>query len=285
MIPVPAQPPQVVDLIRMTIDTVRSKRSKFYYRRALEEFFNWTNGRSVNRVTVNEYRTFLLENGTGLPTINIALSAIRKMIHEAYLAEWVPELVYRGIKDIPGVGLTGKRAGNWITKEQCRTLLDAPPAYTTLGIRDRAMLAVFLGCALRREEVSHLEFKHFQQRDGRWCIVDILGKGLKMRTIPAPAWTVERVQAWVRESGITEGRLFTGGSQVYRRVVLWAAKCGLDITPHDLRRTFAKLSRSGGSQIEQIQMSLGHSSISTTQIYLGSDQDFADAPADRLGIF
>jgi len=56
------------------------------------------------------------------------------------------------------------------------------------------------------------------------------------------------------------------------------------LAPHDLRRTFAKLAHKGGSGLEQIQLSLGHGSIQTTERYLGIEQDLTDAPCDRLGL-
>ncbi len=56
------------------------------------------------------------------------------------------------------------------------------------------------------------------------------------------------------------------------------------IAPHDLRRTFAKLAHKGGSPIDQIQLSLGHDSIQTTEKYLGVEQDLTDAPCDHLGL-
>jgi site-specific recombinase XerD len=65
----------------------------------------------------------------------------------------------------------------------------------------------------------------------------------------------------------------------------YAAKCDLPtIAPHDLRRTFAKLAHKGHAALEQIQLSLGHASIQTTERYLGVKQDLADAPCDRLGL-
>jgi integrase len=56
------------------------------------------------------------------------------------------------------------------------------------------------------------------------------------------------------------------------------------IQPHDLRRTFAQLSRKGGAQLEQISLALGHSSIKTTERYLGTKLDLEDAACDRLGV-
>lgn len=59
---------------------------------------------------------------------------------------------------------------------------------------------------------------------------------------------------------------------------------GVAIAPHDLRRTFAKLAHQGRAALEQIQISLGHASIQTTERYLGVEQDLLDAPCDHLGI-
>jgi integrase len=68
-------------------------------------------------------------------------------------------------------------------------------------------------------------------------------------------------------------------------VVKYGAKIGVPkLAPHDLRRTFAKLAHKGQAALEQIQLSLGHASIQTTERYLGVSQDLTDAPCDHLGI-
>jgi site-specific recombinase XerD len=65
----------------------------------------------------------------------------------------------------------------------------------------------------------------------------------------------------------------------------YAAQCGLgDLAAHDLRRTFAKLAHKGGAGLDQIQLSLGHASIKTTERYLGVEQNLTDAPCDHLGL-
>lgn len=56
------------------------------------------------------------------------------------------------------------------------------------------------------------------------------------------------------------------------------------LAAHDLRRTFAKLAHKGGAALDQIQLSLGHASLKTTEVYLGVEQDLTDAPCDRLGL-
>jgi site-specific recombinase XerD len=86
-----------------------------------------------------------------------------------------PELA-AGIQRVKSAKSTGVRAGNWLSLRQAQALLNAPDITTLKGLRDRAIIAVLLGCALRRSEVAALTMNHVQQRDGRWCIVDLYRK-------------------------------------------------------------------------------------------------------------
>lgn len=102
---------------------------------------------------------------------------------------------------------------------------------------------------------------------------------------------------WAKAAGLSAGRVFCaihkGGyvdgesltPQAIRDVVAHSgAALGLTVAAHDLRRTYAKLAHKGGSGLDQIQLSLGHASIQTTERYLGVEQDLTDAPGDRLGL-
>ena len=198
------------------------------------------------------------------------------------------------------------RAGNWLTRDQAEEPLLAPPN-TLMGLRDRATLGLLIGCGLRRDELVNLTFEHLQQREGRWVIADIVGKGRRVRTVPVPGWAKALVNAWACAAGLSSGlvlrRFRKGGLLVYERsddgetrpggmsadpiadvVATYARPLGWNLAPHDLRRTFAKLARGGQAPLEQIQLALGHQSIQTTQRYLGSEVDLADAAYDRLGI-
>ena len=205
--------------------------------------------------------------------------------------------------------MRGVRAGNWLTRDHAEKLLSAPPD-TLMGGRDRAILGLLIGCGLRRDELVNLTFEHLQQREGRWVIVDIVdtvGKGRRVRTVPVPGWAKLLVDRWAAEAGLTSGlvlrRFRKGGWLVYvvdeegkteaggtsadaiaDVVATYARPLGWDLSPHDLRRTFAKLARGGQAPLEQIQLALGHQNIQTTQRYLGSELDLVDAACDRLGI-
>jgi integrase len=182
--------------------------------------------------------------------------------------------------------------------EQAEQLINSPDTKTLKGKRDRALLALLIGCGLRRSEVSDLAFAHIQQRDGRWAIVDLHGKGNRLRTVPMPSWTKVAIDQWAAAAALTTGYVFralnnrhelTGAvllpQNIMEAVVKYGRQIGVaKLAPHDLRRTFAKLAHKGRAALEQIQLSLGHASIVTTERYLGVRQDLHDAPCDRLGI-
>jgi site-specific recombinase XerD len=76
--------------------------------------------------------------------------------------------------------------GNWLTAEQGRHLLGVFDRNTLRGIRDYAMVAVLLGCGLRRAEVAALRVQDLQQREEHWVFADLVGKGCHVRTVSSP---------------------------------------------------------------------------------------------------
>jgi integrase len=226
------------------------------------------------------------------------MSAIRKLAAEAADNGLLAPELAQGISRVKSVKSTGIRVGNWLSQRQAQALLSAPDIMTARGLRDRAILAVLLGCGLRRSEAAALTFGHIQQRDGHWCIVDLVGKHGRVRTAPMPAWVKVAIDAWTSASGIGASHVFRpvnrGGAVTGERLgekVVWqmlkryAAEVGVPgIAPHDLRRTCAKLCRAAGGELEQIQLLLGHASVQTTERYLGTRQDLVHAPNDALGL-
>jgi integrase len=132
------------------------------------------------------------------------------------------------------------------------------------------MLAILLGCGLRRSEVAALTMGHIQQRDNRWCIIDLVGKRGRVRTIPMPTWVRGAVGAWTAAAGFSDGpvlRRVNRGDRVQdscmSEKVVWqlfqqyaTAVSVPGIAPHDLLRTCAKLCRAAGGELEQIQLLL-----------------------------
>ncbi len=293
--------PQVKKIIEMVIDSLPSENSRRAYQRHLEEFFVWhqqENRPELNKALINRYVKFLRSQKFSSSNINQKLSAIRKLATEAEDNNLIDSRIANGIRAVKGVPQRGRRTGNWLTREEAQMWLDAPDIRSLKGLRDRAILAVLIGCGLRRAEVSILSVSHIQQREGRWAIVDIVGKRDKTRTVPMPSWAKATIDAWTYSAKIEEGFIFRrvnrGGNlmgaglteqAIYNIVSSYAEKLqNQGIAPHDLRRTFAKLAHKGGSPIDQIQLSLGHDSIQTTEKYLGVEQDLTDAPCDHLGL-
>src|SRR6266542_2597033 len=128
-----------------------------------------------------------------------------------------------------------------------QTLLNAPDISTKKGLRDRAILAVLLGCGLRRSEVAALTFAHVQQRDGRWCIVDLKGKHGRIRTAPVPTWVKGAIDAWTTAARVANDHVFRpvnradeamgerlGEKVVWQMLQQHAAAVGAPgIAPHD----------------------------------------------------
>jgi site-specific recombinase XerD len=285
----------------LVLDAVTSKHSRRAYEVALDGFIEWweSEGRpAFTKATVQAYRAKLEGDGLAAATINVRLSAIRKLAVEAADNGLLDPDLAAGISRVKGAKRLGVRLGNWLTLAEAQALLGAPDATTVKGKRDRAILAVLLGCALRRSEVAYLEMERIRQRDGRWVVADLMGKGGRVRTVPVPAWVKVAVDTWLAAAGIERGRIWRSinrGGRVWgeglTEKVVWhvveqyAAEAGMtNVAPHDLRRTCAKLCRAGGGELEQIQLLLGHASVQTTERYLGTRQNLTDAPNDHTGL-
>jgi integrase/recombinase XerD len=131
---------------------------------------------------------------------------------------------------------------------------------------------------------------HLQQREGRWIIVDLIGKGGRTRSVPIAAWVKASVDRWLNASGITDGHVFrrvrrgghVSGARLTPQSVYSVLAAYTTARPHDCRRSFAQLARKANASLEQIQLTLGHASVQTTERYLGTRLDLEDAPSDRI---
>jgi site-specific recombinase XerD len=237
----------------LVLDSVSSPITRRVYNLGLDEFFAWYGQEprpGFTKATVSAWRVALEARGLGAVSINVRITAVRKLAVEAADNGLLAPELASGITRVKGVASKGVRLGNWLTVRQAQTLLNTPDATTTKGLRDRAILAVLLGCGLRRSEVAALTFGHVQQRDGRWCIVDLRGKHGRVRTVPMPTWVKVAIDAWAAVAAITDGPVFrpvTRGDQVQTAAlsekVVWqllqpyAAAAGVPgIAPHDCRR-------------------------------------------------
>ena len=164
--------------------------------------------------------------------------------------------------------------------------------------RDAAMIGLLLGCGLRRSETVNLSLDQLQSRQNHWVIVDMIGEGGRLRTVPVPIWCKSLIDTWLRGSRVTEGKVFRRVSKngtrqndgvktdvVWYAVKRYAKRIGLDyLAPHDLRRTCARLCHEAGGELEQIRFLLGHASVQTTERYIGCRQNLREAVNDRFEI-
>ena len=283
---------------QLVTDGLASKYSKVMYAKNLDDFLSWYQDQGapgLSKAIIQHYKNHLLELNYAPATINQKLVAVRRLAIEAVDNNLLDPAMLEGIRRIKGVPMEGVRTGNWITLDQAQMLINTPDITTLKGIRDRAILAVMLNSGLRRSEIAKLTFDHIQQRNGRWVIVDMIGKRNRIRSVPIASWTKQAIDEWAQTAQISTGHIFrpinkgdnlSGDhltSQAVQDVVKdYANRTGLTLSAHDTRRTFAQLSRQAGADLEQIQLSLGHASIQTTERYLGTKQNLSIAPADMM---
>ena len=284
----------------LALDGLTSVHSRRAYSNSLDDFHEWCSANAwpgFTKASVQRYRASLEAQGLAPSSINVRLSAIRKLAAEAADNGLLAPELAAAICRVKGAKRHGVRTGNWLTQGQAEQILGLPNRSTNRGKRDLALLSLLIGCGLRREELALLSVEHIQQRDARWALVDLIGKGKRVRTVPMPAWAKMAIDQWVLASGNSTGRLLRAVNKadrivgeglsaqtVFEIVERYGSLIGMEIAPHDFRRSFAKLAHKGHAAVEQIQLSLGHASIQTTERYLGIEQDLTDAPCDHLGL-
>src|ERR671926_903698 len=250
--------------VGMVLDGLPSEHSRRAYERALSDFFMWHRGvgrPQLSKAVVQRYAAELREAGMAPSSVNQRLSAIRKLAAEAADNGALDPQVANGIRAVKGARSEGRRTGNWLTREEAQTWLGAPDRQTMRGRRDRALLAVLIGCGLRRSEAAGLTFEHIQQRDRRWVLVDLIGKRDKVRSVPMPNWAKAAIDVWSEAAGVSDGLIFRAVNKgdrvvgdgitaqaIYNTIVGYAGELEKKgVAPHDLRRTFAKLAHKGGA--------------------------------------
>jgi len=252
----------------LAVDAVSSAHSNRAYQKALKDFVAWHSAEPrppFSRAVVQQYRSVLEAAGLAPASIHLRLSAIRKLAAEAAENGWLDRSVAPGNR-VP--------QGRPPIRQQGRELVyqgtGAPPARSARHRhhrrkRDRAILAVLLGCALRRSGLATLECRHLQPRDGRWVFVDLVGKGKRIRPVPIPPFVKVAMDAWTAAAGLSEGPLFrrvrrrkypettpeaVSERMIWHIVMKCAREAGLvdKLAPHDLSRTAPS---SSGGDLEQ----------------------------------
>src|SRR5258708_4297730 len=193
------------------LNSLAAPSSQESYRHAMEGFIGWyccEPRLSFTRTVVLRYRFFLEQKILAPSTINVRLAAVRRLAYEASDTGLLSPDLAAGIRRVKGAKRLGVRIGNWLTVDQSRTLLGEPRPGSLRGKRDRAILALLIGCGLRRAEVVGLGTEDFQIREEHCVIADLVGKGKHIRTVPVPMWTKRAVDEWITAAGINGGAIF-----------------------------------------------------------------------------
>ncbi len=167
--------PAQARLRKMVLDTVPSPHSKRNYAKALDDLFAFCASRPLSRSLLMEWRAGM--ESLSPSTINVRLSAVRKLVGEARRNNMIGSEEAASLTDVPNISQKGTRLGNWLTREQAKELLAVPDRSTLKGKRDYVILALLVGCALRRNELAELDVETIQQREGRWVLADLEGQG------------------------------------------------------------------------------------------------------------
>ena len=217
------------------LNSLGSPPSRRVYEYAIDQFIAWYCSEprlAFNRIVVVRYRLYLESRHLAANTINQQLAAVRRLAHEAADAGLLSPELAAGISRVKGVKQLGFRSGNWLSTEQSSEVLRRAWGDTMRAKRDYAMLAMLFGCGFRRSELVGLELDDIQMRQGHWAVVDLIGKGGHIRTVPIPSWVKAALDQWTRAAGVSDGKIF--------RAVARLGKVWGDGTPRTLSGTWSE---------------------------------------------
>ncbi|KHO65540.1 site-specific tyrosine recombinase XerD [Pseudomonas flexibilis] len=257
-----------------------SANTRSSYRSDLTHFHGWLHERGigltgVSREALGDHLAWRLDQGYNARSTARLLSGLRGfyrfLLREGVIAEDPTLLVEQ-----PRLGRSLPQS---LSEADVEALLAAPDLDEPLGLRDRAMLEVLYACGLRVTELVSLTLEQLNLRQG---VVRVFGKGSKERLVPLGEEAVHWLERYLREgrAALLAGRpsdvLFPSrlGEQMTRqtfwhRIKRHARVAGIakHLSPHTLRHAFATHLLNHGADLRSVQMLLGHSDLSTTQIY------------------
>ena len=251
------------------------------YRSDLEKFSNWADARglaltSVRREHVLGYLADRMGDGLKARSTARCLSCLRALYR--YL------LRGNQISDDPTLRVDNPKLGrqlpDTLTESDVEALLAAPDITTPIGLRDRTMLEVLYACGLRVSELTGLKLSEINLRQG---VVRIVGKGSKERLVPMGEESIAWLNRYFLEArepllkkNLASDVVFPSNRGVFMtRQTFWhrikqhGYQAGIQkqLSPHTLRHAFATHLLNHGADLRVVQLLLGHSDLSTTQIY------------------
>ena len=239
----------------------------------------------------------LRDTGRATATINTYLSALKGVAKEAWMLKLMDVESFQHIRAVRNLRGSRLPRGRALPAEEIRQLFTVCEADTRCtGARDAALLAVLLGCGLRRSEAVGLSLSDIVTHEQA---LKVLGKGNKERLAYMPAGTWQRLMHWTEQvRGENPGPLFTRirrfdtltrdrltDQAVYHILQVRQAQAGIEkCAPHDLRRTFATAMLDNGEDLITVKDAMGHASVTTTQQYDRRGEARLRAARDRLDL-
>ncbi|MCU6680560.1 tyrosine-type recombinase/integrase [Leclercia sp. H6W5] len=252
---------------------------------------------SLRRHHVMGITELLRDTGRVTATVNTYLSALKGVAKEAWMLRLMDVESFQHIRAVRNLRGSRLPAGRALPPEEIRALFAVCEAdRSCLGPRDAAMLAVILGCGLRRSEAVGLDLRDVVTQDRA---LRVLGKGNKERLAYVPDGAWQRLQIWIDAvRGETPGPLFTRirrfgdvtlnrltDQAVYHILQVRQGQAGIGrCSPHDLRRTFATAMLDNGEDLITVKDAMGHASVTTTQQYDRRGESRLRAARDRLNL-
>lgn len=257
-----------------------SDNTRVSYQADLQQFASWLRQRQTGlmqagRSDLLDYLGWRLQQGYKASSTSRFLSAVRRFYAQALEQGSVTEDP-SALVDMPK---TGRTLPGSLSEDDVERLLAAPDVSEPLGLRDRCMLEVLYACGLRVSELTGLRLDDISLRQG---VVRVMGKGSKERLVPLGEQALDWLERYLANgrplllAGKGSDMLFPSqrGQQMTRqtfwyRIKLHARNAGITkpLSPHTLRHAFATHLLNHGADLRVVQMLLGHSDLSTTQIY------------------
>lgn len=255
-----------------------SDNTRMAYASDLRQFEQFLGQRSLLEASsqdINQYFKLRQEQGFTRRSVARVLSSLKRfyahLLREGFLNQDPCELL--SAPKLP------KRLPDALNESDVEALLAAPNTLADLGLRDRAMLEVLYASGLRVSELVNL---HFQQVNLRMACLRVKGKGDKERLVPVGEVAMDWLQRYLQDSRETilvnrqSDYLFVThrGTAMTRQgfwhiIKRYALQAGIEkhLSPHTLRHAFATHLLNHGADLRVVQLLLGHSNLSTTQIY------------------
>lgn len=279
---------QAEDYLRhLVVERGLSDNTVQAYRRDLLRYQEYLGSRGigslaeVTRVDVEEFRRHLDHIGLAPASVTRCVVAVRNLHRFAGGSGQLQADVTAGMSP----GTRSRRLPKALSMDQVESLLAAPDTSTVEGLRDAALLELLYGTGARVSEVCALDVDDIRPvLDDPDLGLRLIGKGDKERIVPLGSYAAKAVDAWLirgrpawAEIGNGEHALLlnTRGRRLSRQSA-WAVirrageAAGLDVehlSPHSLRHSYATHLLDGGADVRVVQELLGHSSVTTTQIY------------------